>query len=415
MKTITKIKVLLLTGLILNSPVIIQAQTWVDVISNTDRDLNSITFASPMLGWVVGHEGEIRFTINGGANWLPQVSGTDRDLNSVFFISPLIGWAVGQEGTILRTTTGGLVWLGGQNSPNALRDDDSIQDLNSVSFINPLVGWIAGNGGKIFYTIDGGMNFNMQMSGSVNDLRSIFFITNIGFAVGSSGTILKTTNGGLNWMSDSSGTMNELNSVFFRTPMLGWTVGQNGTILRTTNGGGMWMRDSSGIGEDLNSVFFISDFIGYTIGHGGHIFKSTNGGMTWQMQQSPTDRDLESLVFTAVSGFACGVEGTIIKTEGPSGISEINSKTPDKFTLSQNYPNPFNPTTDIKFSVSKASLVKLLIFDIIGREVETLVNDNLNPGTYKVSWNAGRFASGMYFFRLQAGSFVETKKMILLK
>jgi hypothetical protein len=88
---------------------------------------------------------------------------------------------------------------------------------------------------------------------------------------------------------------------------------------------------------------------------------------------------------------------------------------PVEFSLSQNYPNPFNPATTIKFGIPKESKVSLKIYDILGKEVATIVNDKLEPGYYKYEWNGTQFASGVYFYRLDAGSFVKIKKMVLIK
>ena len=81
----------------------------------------------------------------------------------------------------------------------------------------------------------------------------------------------------------------------------------------------------------------------------------------------------------------------------------------------QNYPNPFNPTTNIRFELPNSGSVKLVVFDALGREVATLVNEKLTPGTYEVDWNGSEYPSGTYFYKLTAGDYVETKKMILVK
>jgi hypothetical protein len=104
----------------------------------------------------------------------------------------------------------------------------------------------------------------------------------------------------------------------------------------------------------------------------------------------------------------------------PIGITQISENIPGKYILYQNYPNPFNPVTKIKFSIpasvkSERSNVKLIIYDILGREISSLVNDNLKPGEYEASWNAAGFSSGIYFYKLYAGNYSETKRMILLK
>jgi hypothetical protein len=88
---------------------------------------------------------------------------------------------------------------------------------------------------------------------------------------------------------------------------------------------------------------------------------------------------------------------------------------PDEYRLEQNYPNPFNNSTVIKYSVPHTSNVVIKVFDILGNEIETLINEEKPAGTYELTWYAEGLPSGIYFYRLQAGSFVETKKMILLK
>jgi len=103
-----------------------------------------------------------------------------------------------------------------------------------------------------------------------------------------------------------------------------------------------------------------------------------------------------------------------IKTGVDQDILSDNAL-PMSYSLDNNYPNPFNPTTTIEFSLPKSGLTKLIIFDIMGREAERLVNSRMAVGKYKVTWDASNFASGIYFFRLRSGDFVETRKMVLLK
>lgn len=107
----------------------------------------------------------------------------------------------------------------------------------------------------------------------------------------------------------------------------------------------------------------------------------------------------------------------VIKTNFPlTGISNTVTNTiPDNFKLSQNYPNPFNPTTNLEFGISNLEFVSLKIFDLQGKEVATLVNSELKPGTYKYEFDGSGLSSGIYFYKLTSGSFSETKQMILLK
>jgi hypothetical protein len=98
-----------------------------------------------------------------------------------------------------------------------------------------------------------------------------------------------------------------------------------------------------------------------------------------------------------------------------TGIKKMNNNLPAAFSLSQNYPNPFNPTTMIQYSVPKSGLVTLKVYNMLGQEVATLVNQQQQAGNYNVNFNATRLASGVYMYRIQSGSFSSTKKMTYLK
>ncbi len=98
-----------------------------------------------------------------------------------------------------------------------------------------------------------------------------------------------------------------------------------------------------------------------------------------------------------------------------TGISNYNSVVPDKFALYQNYPNPFNPTTTIKFDIAKSSFTSIVIYDMLGKEVSNLINQNLSPGSYQYILIASNFPSGIYYYKIETNAFTEIKKMIVLK
>jgi hypothetical protein len=126
---------------------------------------------------------------------------------------------------------------------------------------------------------------------------------------------------------------------------------------------------------------------------------------------------------TGPSGFGPGIGDSVSQwvdyEPWLGGVSEIQEQLvnvlPRDYILHQNYPNPFNSTTKIKYSVPQTSNVVIKVFDILGNEMETLVNEEKSIGTYKVEWNASEFPSGVYFYQLKAGNFIETKKMVLMK
>jgi hypothetical protein len=121
-------------------------------------------------------------------------------------------------------------------------------------------------------------------------------------------------------------------------------------------------------------------------------------------------------VSTRTSATDFPAAGTIIRfTPSTSSVSQVSNAAPKSFALSQNYPNPFNPSTSINYQLQTASAVRLEVFDMLGRNVGVLVNQAQPAGSYTANFNASQLASGIYMYRLQAGSFVETRKMMLVK
>ncbi|PJA97978.1 MAG: hypothetical protein CO128_09690 [Ignavibacteriales bacterium CG_4_9_14_3_um_filter_30_11] len=128
------------------------------------------------------------------------------------------------------------------------------------------------------------------------------------------------------------------------------------------------------------------------------------------------------------TGYSLAVSGTNLFAGTLGGgvwrrpLSEIitylevtSSEPPNTFTLAQNYPNPFNPSTIIRYGLPKEGFVTLNVYDMLGREVKILVNEFKSAGSYSVDFNASNLASGIYFYQMQAGDFVQTKKLLLMK
>jgi hypothetical protein len=123
------------------------------------------------------------------------------------------------------------------------------------------------------------------------------------------------------------------------------------------------------------------------------------------------------------TGYLCGSGGILLKTTNGGSILNTNFislEIPKMYILSQNYPNPFNPMTKIRFDIPSlvrrgAGVVVLKVYDILGREITTLVNEQLSPGTYEVEFDGTNFASGVYYYTLSADDFTQSMKMVLLK
>ena len=129
---------------------------------------------------------------------------------------------------------------------------------------------------------------------------------------------------------------------------------------------------------------------------------------------------LNSIDGNSTTEFMAGCrDGKLICFSGgqniPVGISGTAGEIPTNYDISQNYPNPFNPTTNIKFSLPKDELVSIKVYDILGKEVATIMNENKPAGNYEVNFNASALSSGVYFYRMNAGSFNSINRMVVLK
>ena len=179
-------------------------------------------------------------------------------------------------------------------------------------------------------------------------------------------------------------------------------------------------------GGSPNDFGYVVNFTTPYMYTGGHLLvEIRHTGFT-----GATSRSVDG-IGTSVSGYgtdfsACWGSGNTATSGSQGNFSVLNILTlasnieptaelPGNYSLSQNFPNPFNPVTDIKFEIPKNEFVTLKVFDKLGREVQTLVNESKAAGSYKVSFNASNLSSGIYFYTINAGSYSETKKMMLIK
>jgi hypothetical protein len=149
------------------------------------------------------------------------------------------------------------------------------------------------------------------------------------------------------------------------------------------------------------------------------VFLSTDNGNSWLIADSSlSGKYIKSLSVSGgnlIAGTSSNGVWRRTLSDMITGIKYKYSDIPQIFTLQQNFPNPFNPNTTILFSLPSKSYVLLRVYDVLGREVATIISEDISAGNYSRRWNAANISSGIYFYRLQADSFTETKKMILLK
>jgi photosystem II stability/assembly factor-like uncharacterized protein len=293
-------------------------------------------------------------------------------------------------------------------------------DLYSAALIDANTATVVGNFGTILRTTNGGTMWNEQSSGVVYALRGVSFTdANTGTAVGDLGTILRTTNGGATWVPQSSGApFTFLNGVSFTDANTGTAVGSSGTILRTTDGGANWNPQTSGTTNALYGVWFSDVNNGAAVGDLGTVVRTTDGGTTWTKQVSRTSNRINSVhVINATIGTMVADAGGILHTTsgGAVAVEENPHAIPNEFVLGQNYPNPFNPTTVVRYQLPAASDVKLVVYDLLGRDVAVLVNEPKAPGSYEVRFDGRGLASGVYLYTLTAGGFLQTRKLLLLR
>jgi photosystem II stability/assembly factor-like uncharacterized protein len=434
-------------------------ENWNFQTSGTSEWLESVHFTDQNTGWIVGWDGTILKTTDGGGNWHSQISGTDFHLYSVYFINNNTGWIVGKAGTILNTTDGGINWSSQTSGTSSY--------LFSVFFIDRSIGWVVGGPGAILKTTNGGSNWYSQTSGTSSFLRSVYFINNnTGWTVGAGGTILMTTDGGVNWISQISGTIQGFRSVAFADNNTGWAVGGLGTILKTIDGGTNWNSQNSRTATGLQSVYFTDHYTGWAVGTGGTILYTLNGGVPVELVSFNTDVSDDNVSLSWItaselnnSGFEVQRENHIkkngwnkisfIKGSGTtteiqtysfndknvpsekyqyrlkqldydgtfeySNVIQVEVKPPNIFALHQNFPNPFNPTTAIKYQIPELNFVTLKVYDVLGKEVAILVNEEKPAGTYEVEFKGTSLPSGIYFYQLKTDSYIKTRKMVLIK
>jgi len=232
---------------------------------------------------------------------------------------------------------------------------------------------------------------------------------------GSGAGVYLSTNNGTSWSAVNSDLpYNYVRALALNGTNLFAAVYATGVFL-STNNGASWSAVDSGLTNSYVECFAVSGgniFAGSRPG----VFHSTNNGTSWVN----VGLDLNTINSLAIMGtdlFAATNDGIWTRplAEMVTSVQNFPSDLPTNFTLQQNYPNPFNPSTTISFDLPSKSFVSLKISDALGREVEVLVSEEMAPGIYSRQWNASGVSSGIYFFRLEAGSFVQTKKLILLR
>lgn len=439
-------------------------QNWTQV-NATANNLNSIVFTDAITGIAVGDNGTIIRTTNGGTNWSAVSSGTTEQFRKVSKGSGEFVFASGDNGLVAVSNDNGASWQ--------LKNTGTTTRFRSIDGVGTLKIWASGDDGLIRNSTDGGTTWTTQNSGITNnDIHDIQFINdNIGFAGGSSSSFIFTSDGGQTWTLRNSGVFFGINGIYFQDENIGWGVSIVGTIFFTTNGGVSWTSQPCGSAFTLKEAYFIHQGKGWTVGENGTIVMYDNPAipvelasfnasvtgneviLTWSTASETNNHGFEIernsgslqptasnagwvvIGFTEGNGTTTGMQSYSFTDKSLSSgkylyrlkqvdfdgtfeysnTVEVDVNHPERFELSQNYPNPFNPSTKISYHLASGSQISLIVYDVIGNEIATLVDEFKSAGSYEIEFDASGLSSGIYFYKIETGTFSSVKKMTLIR
>jgi len=370
---------------------------------------------------LVGDNGMIMKTIDNGLTWNQQVSGTSIILYGVAIIDGSNSFAVGENGTILKTIDGGNSW-------NRIIVGVT-QTLRDIAVSTSGIIEVCGDNGTIITSSDLFNRFDVTQI-TTSNLNSILALPNGELiAAGDNSTCLKTYDGYSWQVVTVTGETTDFKGISGVDELHMWIISRGSIIYHSVNEV-EWNGVNSAPFGIMNGIHFFNATDGIIVGNSGLIIKTSDGGNSWYLPviQNPTTRNLLDVSFSSLDeGITVGEQGEALfsadggntwasQAPGPNKpVAKINKSV----TLSQNYPNPFNPSTNISYALPFSSSVSLKIYDMLGREVKTLVNDLQSAGNYNYRFDASNLSSGIYFYVLKAANGVnevsKTMRMILTK
>lgn len=371
------------------------------------NQMRRIQFINQNTGWSCGGNGTLIKTTNGGDTWIATSTGSTAYLTCLYFVDENTGWIGSSQSVIKKTTNGGVSWY---SAP--LQTTDFSADF---FFLNAQTGFVTSHDSKIHKTTNGGTSWDLLIASSNAYGQIQFFDADNGVVVAPS-YFAKTSNGGLTWNRILYDGVNQ--AMVFLNQQTGWVTG-TASLRKTIDGGNTWSTYSLPI-QTPYALKFFNENIGWCVGqnsNNGVIARTLNGGVNWTVQSTEPGNVYWDMSFVnQAKGWASGnaiISGT--QNGNLTAIGQTSTTLPEAFSLSQNYPNPFNPATIISFNIKNATFASLKVYDMTGKEVKSLLNENIAAGSFEVSFNASELNSGVYFYTLKTNEFTETKKMMLVK
>jgi len=401
------------------------ARTWTEQVSPLTTSLQSVSAPNDNVAWACGISGKVVRTTNKGATWT-NVSGT---ISTTYSLVNIFAWDAntclvtgyaGANTIMYRTTDGGASWATVYGPVAGFIDDIYMTDANNAYYI----GDPAGGAWDLKKSTNGGVNWTTwstlttsNTSGTYNN-AGCFLGTNVWFSGNGDNSINYSTNMGVNWTSQPNAQA-ELGAIWFNSATNGLIGGFTSSlgVKYTTNSGVNWTAVTNPATVAIIAITGSGNEY-WAASQGLNIYYTSNSGTNWSTSYTVTTGNFNAMQKARTGNTIWGVRdnGGISRYGTPlTGITVVGSEIPSSYTVSQNYPNPFNPTTKINFALPKSGLVTLKIYDMLGKEVATLVNEVKNVGTYTVDFNGANLSSGIYFYKVSVNGFSDVKKMMLIK
>jgi ligand-binding sensor domain-containing protein len=374
--------------------------------------------------------GGICISTDQGGSWIPTEAGYGIEAFAIFpsFGDTMSHLFAGTYAGVFLSTNDGANWT---EVDSGLTDNNVNVGINALATSGSKV--FAGTQKGVFVSTNKGASWSADSAGlpQYNQIEA-FAVSGTNLFAGSyGGGVFLSTNNGVSWNAVNIGLTdkNVLHLSIADTSLYAGTW--DGGIFLSTNNGTTWEAASSGlpsidptspseIDVSATTAFGKYIFASVVIGtSGGGVFESTDNGISWsEVGSGLPNTFINALAVSQTYLFAGTYQNGVWRIPLSNVILSVGNRVkqvPLHFYLTQNYPNPFNPSTTIKYQLPSSKKVVVKVFDVLGREVKTLIDEHESAGDHYVRFNATGLPSAVYFYRLQAGTFMETKKLTVMK
>ncbi len=273
--------------------------------------------------------------------------------------------------------------------------------------------------GGIYMSSNGGSNWN-KIFFNTDNIYTLTRLSNGRILAASYGKVFYSDTDGNTWYSTTNGMVSSTLTAFAKNSQNEIFLASAGYgILKSTDNGVNW-QNLTGAGWDYSSLNITANNILYAGTRGNWVYHSTDNGANWQLVNSGMNQDKYVLALhTNPAGYLfAGMDYYGLYRSVSPVVSSIddNNSAINNFELKQNYPNPFNPSTTISWQMPSSGLVTIKLFNILGKEVQTIVNGFYEAGTHSIQFNVkSDLTGGVYFYQIKSGDYLQSKKMVLLK